>query len=82
MFLMLRKVLYQEYLEFHPYHECDNCDESDFDFIEKSLKLQKCPKCSAIIEKNGGCRHMSCPCGAHFCSECPNNKKDIFLTEK
>jgi len=29
-----------------------------------------CPKCSKPIEKNGGCNHMSCPCGHHFCWVC------------
>jgi ariadne-2 len=30
-----------------------------------------CPKCSACIEKNGGCNHMQCSrCGFHFCWMC------------
>jgi hypothetical protein len=29
-----------------------------------------CPKCKIFIEKNGGCDHMSCICGCHFCWNC------------
>ncbi|XP_005089037.1 uncharacterized protein LOC101852582 [Aplysia californica] len=29
-----------------------------------------CPKCNRFIEKNGGCPHMSCKCGHHFCWKC------------
>jgi len=31
---------------------------------------QLCPGCRAYVEKNGGCNHMICRCGTHFCSEC------------
>ena len=31
---------------------------------------RKCPKCGAMIEKNGGCKHMACKCGAHICWGC------------
>jgi len=29
-----------------------------------------CPKCGSMTLKDGGCRHMTCPCGAHWCWEC------------
>lgn len=35
-----------------------------------STNTKDCPKCSKPIEKNGGCNHMSCPCGHHFCWVC------------
>ena len=28
---------------------------------------KNCPKCFKYMEKNGGCNHMSCICGAEFC---------------
>jgi len=31
----------------------------------------ECPKCAAVIEKNGGCMHMECTaCRVHFCWHC------------
>ena len=30
------------------------------------LKLRRCPSCDAPVQKNGGCNHMSCLCGAEF----------------
>jgi len=26
----------------------------------------RCPQCRSVIEKNGGCNHMTCRCGAQF----------------
>ena len=31
---------------------------------------KRCPECSKAIEKNGGCNHVTCRCGAHFCWTC------------
>ena len=31
---------------------------------------KKCPKCNAPIEKDGGCPHMLCKCGAQICWWC------------
>ncbi|KZP26840.1 hypothetical protein FIBSPDRAFT_1040583 [Athelia psychrophila] len=31
---------------------------------------KKCPQCAVWIEKNEGCNHMSCKCGAHICWVC------------
>jgi hypothetical protein len=29
-----------------------------------------CPTCDHFMEKNGGCNHMTCICGAQYCWEC------------
>jgi hypothetical protein len=31
---------------------------------------KQCPQCHVDIEKNGGCNHMTCKCGHHFCWVC------------
>lgn len=31
---------------------------------------QRCRKCKAYVEKNGGCNHMTCRCGHEFCWRC------------
>ncbi|KAK8839260.1 hypothetical protein M9Y10_032191 [Tritrichomonas musculus] len=30
----------------------------------------KCPKCKAPTFKDGGCNHITCPCGCHWCYKC------------
>ena len=33
---------------------------------------KRCPNvdCGARVERNGGCNHMECLCGTHFCYVC------------
>ena len=31
---------------------------------------KRCPDCRSVVEKNGGCNHITCRCGAHFCWRC------------
>ncbi|KAJ1655978.1 hypothetical protein IWQ61_004365 [Dispira simplex] len=36
-----------------------------------SINTQECPRCQAVIEKNGGCNHMTCrKCHHEFCWVC------------
>lgn len=44
--------------------------------VLSSVRGKKCPSCNYFIEKNGGCRYMSCRCGAAFCWIC-NRSWDI-----
>ncbi|KAI0711351.1 hypothetical protein C8Q76DRAFT_55681 [Earliella scabrosa] len=30
----------------------------------------RCPKCEELIERHGGCAHMTCVCGEQFCYRC------------
>jgi ariadne-1 len=44
-----------------------------------AANTKKCPKCSAFIEKNGGCMHMTCSkagCGFEFCWLCRGSWKE------
>jgi hypothetical protein len=36
---------------------------------EAQLNL-KCPKCQVVTWKDGGCNHITCPCGCHWCYVC------------
>jgi len=57
-------------------------EESCADFTRKSEVIERqsistmkkigkqCPACKRPIQKNGGCNHMSCPCGNHWCWLC------------
>ena len=41
------------------------------DWAEGNKAVKKCPQCKILIEKNGGCNHMTCPkCDAHICWTC------------
>ena len=47
----------------------------------KSAKdIKKCPSCLRDIEKNGGCMHMTCPYGTHWCWICgeAQNESTIY----
>lgn len=48
--------------------KCED-DSETLNWIQSNTK--DCPKCHAIIEKNGGCNHMSCTaCSYQFCWLC------------
>ncbi len=58
-------------------HEGLTCEEGIFlrDSVREErwnerLGFKKCPECRRWIEKNGGCNHMTCQCGAHICWRC------------
>ncbi|KIM39580.1 hypothetical protein M413DRAFT_415567 [Hebeloma cylindrosporum] len=38
--------------------------------LAASNGYKRCPTCRAMIEKNEGCNHMTCRCGAHICWRC------------
>jgi len=42
----------------------------------KGKDVHRCPKCKAMIEKNKGCNHIRCHCGAHICWVCVQSFPD------
>ena len=44
-------------------------DNQFYQFV-KGAKFKMCPRCKFWVEKNQGCNHMKCRCGADFCYLC------------
>ncbi|PIL27662.1 hypothetical protein GSI_10814 [Ganoderma sinense ZZ0214-1] len=38
--------------------------------LGSQLGWVRCPACEELIERHGGCAHMTCVCGAQFCYRC------------
>ncbi|KAJ2978061.1 hypothetical protein NQ176_g4026 [Zarea fungicola] len=36
----------------------------------KDSTAKECPGCTTLTEKQGGCNHITCPCGTHWCYVC------------
>lgn len=36
----------------------------------KEMRILNCPKCGIATEKDGGCDHITCICGEHWCYAC------------
>ena len=63
----------------HPGVNCDRIGNIEFKNYVSRNNVRRCPKCSFAIEKNGGCRHMTCSrCKYHWCWNCsgPINHSD------
>lgn len=52
---------------------CDDCAKGD-----KKLASRECPDCGVVTQKVGGCDHITCPCGAHWCYAC--GEKQTYRT--
>ena len=53
------------------YRASKNNDAELLKWMEEDPQNRKrCPKCKAPIEKNEGCFHVACICGAHICWRC------------
>lgn len=49
--------------------KCEDC-EAETASGKAATAAKECPGCSALTQKVGGCDHISCPCGAHWCYAC------------
>ncbi len=45
--------------------ECEQCKVTT-----TPITVQNCPTCDVAVEKRGGCAHITCTCGAHWCWTC------------
>ena len=57
----------------------DYCDEHSGD-NPVTCQERECPKCNTMIAKNGGCDHITCSCGWHFCVRCNHPGADNSAT--
>ncbi|CAL2033766.1 unnamed protein product [Caenorhabditis brenneri] len=66
-------------MEPHDGHSCEDYgriratpDASVQEYMNKlgEGRVKKCPKCWKFVEKDFGCGHIHCHCGAHFCWLC------------
>ena len=46
--------------------------ETSHDLLEWAAdgNAQICPHCTTLVSKEGGCNHITCKCGGHFCYGC------------
>ena len=50
---------------------CDECREERAKTLGIPLSnTRKAPCCGAAVEKSGGCNHITCKCGKHWCWRC------------
>lgn len=62
--------------------QCEGCVAAQADEEEAapggagSGAPRECPECGVMTEKTFGCDHISCPCGAHWCSACGEREED------
>ena len=61
-----RGMTCQQYKDSRDVNKLDN---QFFQFV-KGAKFKMCPRCKFWVEKNQGCNHMRCRCGADFCYVC------------
>ncbi|PRP80886.1 helicase domain-containing protein [Planoprotostelium fungivorum] len=65
--LACRAVMCSDCLQRHPKWRACTVPAS---IGEEEIHLVRCPSCRMPVQKNGGCDHMHCRCGAHFCWLC------------
>lgn len=51
---------------------CSDCIES----VEIQKNVKNCPNCDIMVEKQGGCNHITCVCNTHWCWSCRSYKDE------
>lgn len=63
---------------------CHDCEQEEQrraqNPFENGADTRQCPGCKADVYKTGGCDHMTCICGCHWCWACgkPFDEEDIY----
>eukprot|EP00121_Abeoforma_whisleri_P007374 Awhi_evm1s6730 len=52
------------------YSKVSKEDEEAMSEFCRRKRLKQCPSCKNLVERNGGCNHMTCRCGTNFCYCC------------
>jgi hypothetical protein len=78
------RIVYRVYCDQDEYDSDDGYDSYDEyqEYQEESYPYvgeKECPTCGVMIEKAGGCNHISCVCRSHWCWHCQfaSNSGDI-----
>ncbi|KAI0553482.1 hypothetical protein F4679DRAFT_599648 [Xylaria curta] len=50
--------------------QADGEAENNVYLLAESNGWKRCPNCLNLIQKSGGCNHMTCKCGENFCYLC------------
>lgn len=60
---------------------CEACRVAKLGSVRTvDVATKVCPKCTIAVEKIGGCNHMNCACGSHWCWHCGRDKDDAYGT--
>ncbi len=56
-------------------------DDDDYTYIHnlRYCTVKFCPNCTVAVMKVGGCDHITCQCGTHFCWICLEIKDSYFI---
>mmetsp|Transcript_26669 Transcript_26669/g.50548 ORF Transcript_26669/g.50548 Transcript_26669/m.50548 type:complete len:531 (-) Transcript_26669:991-2583(-) len=58
----------------HPFTTCSRAMQRHTGMYMANNNCKRCPSCNSMIEKDGGCNHMTCSqCGHNFCWLCRGN---------
>jgi hypothetical protein len=65
----VEKECQSEMPNYHGSFQCESCRKSKLSQAAEAVtKISPC--CQVRVEKAGGCDHIACRCGAHFCWRC------------